>query len=96
MLRGASGRKSPHARTQLTLWDLPYGGMRLGDYYSAGEIRAWFYSHAGYVYADSRILQTDSSIQHMKSYKIVRIVENSRVFCNLNNAPWWALAKLLF
>ncbi|MDA0652575.1 MAG: hypothetical protein O3C49_04760 [Proteobacteria bacterium] len=42
--RWSSGHKSPHPRTQLMLWDLHYMVMRLSEYYSAAEIRAWLYA----------------------------------------------------
>ena len=42
--RWSSGQKSPHSRTQLILSDLHYVVMRLSEYYSDEEIRAWLYS----------------------------------------------------
>ncbi len=42
--RWTNGQKSPHPRTQLILSDRHYGVMRLSEYYSAEEIRAWLYA----------------------------------------------------
>lgn len=42
--RWVSGRKSPHPKTQLILSDLSYVVMRLSEYYSHEEIRAWLYA----------------------------------------------------
>ena len=42
--RWDSGRKLPHPRAQLILSDLSYVVMRLGEYYSHGEVRDWLYS----------------------------------------------------
>ena len=42
--RWATGRKTPHPRTQLLVSDLSYVVMRLGEYYGADEIRAWLYA----------------------------------------------------
>ena len=42
--RWSNGQKSPHSRTQLILSDLHYVVMRLSEYYSAEEIRAWLYA----------------------------------------------------
>lgn len=42
--RWSNGQKSPHPRTQLTLSDLHYVVMRLSEYYSPEEIRAWLYA----------------------------------------------------
>lgn len=42
--RWASGRKTPHPRTQLLVSDLAYVVMRLGEYYGVAEIRAWLYA----------------------------------------------------
>ena len=42
--RWTNGQKSPHPRTQLILSDLHYVVMRLSEYYSAEEIRAWLYA----------------------------------------------------
>ncbi len=42
--RWSQGQKSPHARTQLILSDLHYVVMRLSEYYSAEETRAWLYA----------------------------------------------------
>ena len=42
--RWARGQKSPHPRTQLIMSDLSYVVMRLGEYYSQEEVRAWLYA----------------------------------------------------
>ena len=42
--RWKSGQKSPHPRTQLIMSDLLYVVMRLGEYYSHEEVRAWLYA----------------------------------------------------
>jgi transcriptional regulator with XRE-family HTH domain len=42
--RWRNGKKKPHPRTQLILSDLHYVVMRLSDYYTADEIRAWLYA----------------------------------------------------
>ena len=42
--RWTTGRKAPHPRTQLILSDLHYVVLRLSEYYTAEEIRAWLYA----------------------------------------------------
>ncbi len=42
--RWTNGQKKPHPRKQLILSDLHYMVMRLSDYYTAEEIRAWLYA----------------------------------------------------
>ncbi len=42
--RWKNGRKSPHPKTQLDMSDLAYVVMRLGEYYSHEEVRAWLYA----------------------------------------------------
>ena len=42
--RWSTGRKSPHPKTQLIMSDLSYVVMRLSEYYSHVEVRAWLYS----------------------------------------------------
>ena len=42
--RWSSGRKSPHPKTQLIISDLSYVVMRLSEYYSHEEVRAWLYA----------------------------------------------------
>jgi transcriptional regulator with XRE-family HTH domain len=42
--RWSSGRKSPHPKTQLIMSDLSYVVMRLSEYYSHEEVRAWLYA----------------------------------------------------
>lgn len=42
--RWTNSQKSPHPRTQLILSDLHYVVMRLSEYYSAEEVRAWLYA----------------------------------------------------
>ena len=42
--RWSSGRKSPHPKTQLIMSDLSYVVMRLSEYYSREEVRAWLYA----------------------------------------------------
>ena len=42
--RWGSGQKSPHPRTQLIMSDLSYVVMRLSEYYSHEEVRAWLYA----------------------------------------------------
>ena len=42
--RWSSGRKSPHPKTQLIISDLSYVVMRLSEYYSQEEVRAWLYA----------------------------------------------------
>jgi transcriptional regulator with XRE-family HTH domain len=42
--RWSNGHKSPHPRTQLLLSDLHYVVMRLDEYYTTAEIRAWLYA----------------------------------------------------
>ncbi len=42
--RWGSGRKSPHPKTQLIMSDLAYVVMRLGEYYSVEEVRAWLFA----------------------------------------------------
>ena len=42
--RWGAGRKSPHPKTQLIMSDLSYVVMRLSEYYSHEEVRAWLYA----------------------------------------------------
>ncbi|MCY4486436.1 MAG: DUF2384 domain-containing protein [Deltaproteobacteria bacterium] len=42
--RWGSGQKSPHPKTQLIMSDLSYVVMRLSEYYSQEEVRAWLYA----------------------------------------------------
>lgn len=42
--RWGNGRKSPHPKTQLIMSDLAYVVMRLSEYYSHEETRAWLYA----------------------------------------------------
>lgn len=42
--RWATGRISPHPRTELLISDLRYVVDRLSEYYSADETRIWLYS----------------------------------------------------
>ena len=42
--RWSSGQKIPHPRTQLFMSDLSYVVMRLGEYYSEADVRAWLYA----------------------------------------------------
>ncbi|MCY4169232.1 MAG: LacI family DNA-binding transcriptional regulator [Rhodobacter sp.] len=42
--RWSSGQKIPHPRTQLIVSDLSYVVMRLSEYYSGEEVRAWLYA----------------------------------------------------
>ena len=42
--RWGKGQKSPHPRTQLIISDLSYVVIRLADYYSREEVRAWLYA----------------------------------------------------
>ena len=42
--RWARGQKSPHPKTQLIMSDLSYVVMRLSEYYSQEEVRAWLYA----------------------------------------------------
>lgn len=42
--RWSNGHKSPHPKTQLTISDLHYVVMRLSEYYTAEETRAWLYA----------------------------------------------------
>ena len=42
--RWGAGRKSPHPKTQLIMSDLSYVIMRLREYYSHEEVRAWLYA----------------------------------------------------
>ena len=42
--RWASGQKSPHPKAQLIMSDLSYVVMRLDEYYSQEEGRAWLYA----------------------------------------------------
>lgn len=42
--RWANGLKSPHPKTQLIMSDLAYVVMRLSEYYTDDEIRAWLYA----------------------------------------------------
>ena len=42
--RWGSGQKSPHPRTQLIMSDLAYVVMRLSEFYSHEEVRAWLYA----------------------------------------------------
>ena len=42
--RWGSGQKSPHPKTQLIMSDLSYVVMRLSEYYSREEVRAWLYA----------------------------------------------------
>lgn len=42
--RWSSGRKAPHPKTQLIMSDLSYVVMRLGEYYSREEVRAWLHA----------------------------------------------------
>ncbi len=39
-----TGRNSPHPKTQLIISDLSYVVMRLSEYYSHEEVRAWLYA----------------------------------------------------
>ena len=42
--RWSSGQKIPHPRTQLFMSDLSYVVMRLSEYYSEEDVRAWLYA----------------------------------------------------
>lgn len=42
--RWSNNQKSPHPRTQLALSDLHYVVMRLSEYYTAEQTRAWLYA----------------------------------------------------
>ena len=42
--RWGSGQKSPHPKTQLIMSDLSYVVMRLNEYYSQEEGRAWLFA----------------------------------------------------
>ena len=42
--RWVSGRKSPHPDTQLKMSDLSYVVMRLSEFYTREEVRAWLYA----------------------------------------------------
>ena len=42
--RWTRGQKSPHPKTQLIMSDLSYVVMRLSEYYSQEEVRAWLYA----------------------------------------------------
>lgn len=42
--RWTTGRKCPHPRAQLIISDLSYVVMRLSEYYTPEEIRAWLYA----------------------------------------------------
>lgn len=42
--RWASGQKAPHPKTQLILSDLAYVALRLSEYYTNEEVRAWLYA----------------------------------------------------
>lgn len=42
--RWSNGKASPQPKTQLVLSDLHYIVVRLGDYYTAKEIRIWLYA----------------------------------------------------
>ena len=42
--RWVSGRKSPHPETQLKISDLSYVVMRLSEFYTREEVRAWLYA----------------------------------------------------
>jgi hypothetical protein len=42
--RWANGQKAPHPRTQLIMSDLSYVVMRLSEYYTPEEVRAWLYA----------------------------------------------------
>ncbi|MCY4590750.1 MAG: DUF2384 domain-containing protein [Alphaproteobacteria bacterium] len=42
--RWSSGQKTPHPKTQLIMSDLSYVVMRLGEYYSQEEVRAWLHA----------------------------------------------------
>ena len=44
--RWGSGQKSPHPKTQLIMSDLSYVVMRLSEYYSHEEVRAWLYARS--------------------------------------------------
>ena len=42
--RWSRGHKTPHPKTQLIISDLCYVVMRLAEYYSREEVRAWLYA----------------------------------------------------
>jgi len=42
--RWVTGQKSPHPRTQLMMSDLAYVVLRLSEYHTGDEIRAWLYA----------------------------------------------------
>ena len=42
--RWVNGQKSPRPSTQLIMSDLAYVVMRLGQYYSQDQVRAWLYA----------------------------------------------------
>lgn len=42
--RWSTGQKSPHPKTQLIMSDLAYVIMRLNEYYSKEEVRAWLHA----------------------------------------------------
>ena len=43
--RWMQGGKKPHPDTELRLNDLHYIAMRLGEFYTPEEVRAWLYAH---------------------------------------------------
>ncbi len=54
--RWNNGHKSPHPKTQLAISDLHYVVMRLSEYYSAEETRAWLYAIHPQLDGDARLI----------------------------------------
>lgn len=69
--RWASGQKSPHPKTQLIMSDLAYVVLRLSEYYSNEEVRAWLY--ARHPQLDGA--RTIDLIHHDRSEEVIAILD---------------------
>ena len=71
MSRWASGQKSPHPKTQLIMSDLSYVVMRLSEYYSQEEVRAWLYARHPQLDGERAI----DLIHNNRSEEVIAILE---------------------
>lgn len=69
--RWNNGHKSPHPKTQLTLSDQHYVVMRLSEYYSAEETRAWLYAKHPQLDGERAI----DLIHHRRSEEVLGILD---------------------
>ena len=69
--RWSSGQKSPHPKTQLIMSDLAYVVMRLSEYYSNEEVRAWLYARHPQLNGERAI----DLIHNDRSEEVIAILE---------------------